>query len=249
MSISDPESDEPGYTIKKLREAETDQEFVDAFLAHKAKLAEHGIAVRPYDALCSRVIEHFGQYSMGDSTDDERREEALWLLKELQRYLALAGRDVGGINGASAVKKRTIAEFEADIAHVAMSVLGCERSHLAFGEAFPAERATPTSRQLVAAVDLGCTEMDDHDPPPCPKCEGIREQVGKVIDSALAEQTKLENQSRNAGHVMFSFASGTTEADLEAKDGIKRGAQAELELRRRQDEREEAAGSGQDQED
>ncbi len=247
MSILDPEPGEPGYTIKKLREAETDQEFIEAYLAHKKTLEGHKIVVRPYDAICARVIERYGQYRMGDSGNDERREDALWLLKEFQRYFALSGFDVGGINGASAVKKRTLAEIEADIAHVAMSVQGCERSNLAFGEAFPADRATPTSRQLVAAVDLGCTEMDDHDPPPCPKCDGIREQVAKVIDATLAESTKLEDQSRCAGLVLFG--PGTTKEDLEqmAKDGIKRGAAAELELRRRQAEREEAAGSIQEE--
>jgi len=250
MSIFDPEPGEPGYTIKKLREAGSDQEFVEAYLAHKAKLAERKVAVRPYDALCSRAIERFGQYRMGDSGDDERREDALWFIKELQRYLALSGIDVGGINGASAVKKRTLAEIEADIAHVAMSVLGHERSGLAFGDAFPADMATPTSRQVAAAVDLGCTEMDDHDPPPCPKCEGVREQIGKVIDSALEQQAELEGQSRNAGHVLHAFGSGTTDKDLEktAKDGLMRGARAELELRRRRSEREEAAGGDQEAE-
>jgi hypothetical protein len=26
-------------------------------------------------------------------------------------------------------------------------------------------------------VDLECIEMDDHDPPPCPKCERIRAAI------------------------------------------------------------------------
>lgn len=243
MSLLDPQPGEPGYTIKKLRQAETDQEFADAYLAHKAELKKHDHEVRPYDALVSRVIERFGQYSMGDSGEDERREDALWLIREFQRYLALAVAEASsGMNAAWAVKKRTLAELEADVSHVALSVLGCERSRLAFGEAFPAHSASPTGRRLAAAVDLGCTEMDDHDPPPCPKCDGIREAIGKVIDSALAEQDALECQSRNAGHVLHTFSSSTTDEDLEkmAADGIKRGAKAELELRRRRSERAKA---------
>jgi hypothetical protein len=242
MSIMNPGPGEPGYTIKKLREAETDEEFVEAYSSHKKELEKHNYTVRPFDALGSRVIEHFGQYRMGESGEDERREDALWLLREFQRYLALATSETQGINGAGSVKRRTLAEVDADVAHVALSVLGPERSNLAFGEAFPAERATPTARRLVAGVDLGCTEMDDHDPPPCPKCEGIREAIGKVIDSALAEQDALECQSRNAGHVLHTFSSSTTDEDLEkmAADGIKRGAKAELELRRRRSERAKA---------
>jgi hypothetical protein len=245
MSFEDPQPGEPGYTIKQLRKAETDEEFVKAYLAHKKELEEkHDHKIRPHNALVSRVIQRFGQYGYGGE-DDPRREDALWLIREFHRYVALLSFETGDgmLNAANTVKRRTLGEIEADITHVALSVLGCERSRTAFGAAYPAERSTETSRRLAMAVDLGCTEMDDHDPSPCPKCEGIRDQIGKVIDSALEEQQKLENQSRNAG-VAFAFGADTSEEDLEkmASDGIKRGAKAELELRKRQTERDEAKG-------
>jgi hypothetical protein len=244
MSQDDLKPDEPGGTAKRLREAETDEEFLNAYVAHKERLKIHSHALRPYEVLASRVIERFGQYGMGEQ-DNERREDALWLIREFGRYAGVLGMESsGGLNAACAVKRRTIAEIEADITHLALSVLGFERSRIAFGQAFPADAATPTSRQVAAVVDLGCTGEDDHEPAPCRKCEGIREQIGKVIDSALEEQQKLENQSRNAG-VVFAFGGNTSKEDLEKMsiDGIKRGASAELELRRRKAERDEVMGN------
>lgn len=251
MSFDDPQPGEPGYTIKMLRKAETDEEFISAYVAHKNELkAKHDHRVKPYDALVSRILGRFGQYGYGGE-EDPRREDALWLLREFHRYLALLGLETGdgALNAANAVKRRTISEIEADVTHALLSVLGCERSRVAFGQAFPAAKATPTALRFATLVNLDCPGDGDHDHPgPCRKCDEVRDQIGKVIDSALDEQQKLENQSRNAG-VVFTFGGSTSEADLKkmAQDGIRRGANAELALRHRQAER-EAAASGEETE-
>lgn len=37
------------------------------------------------------------------------------------------------------------------------------------------------ARRVSDNVDLECTEQDDHDEPPCPKCERIRARIEALI--------------------------------------------------------------------
>lgn len=245
MDAWNPKRGEPGYWVGRLRDAKTEAEFQEAYREHAKELEGHGRGLRPFDVLVNRFLGRFDQYKTGDTKDDERREDAIFVLTEVQRYLNLEGlKSAGGIKAASALRLRTIAEISTDVAFARASLLGFERSQAEFSEAHPAESATPTGLTLAATVDLECTGMDDHDPAPCPKCSRIQERFAKAVDTVMRERDVLEGQARNAGNVVYAFGPGTSEADLEkmAKDGIRRGAKAELELRRQTKERKKAAG-------
>jgi hypothetical protein len=243
-----PKPGEPGYWNRKLGEAKTDAEFLEAYAAHKAETEKHGRKLRPYDVLCTRLLHHFGQYKWGDSEDDPAREEALLVLLEVQRYLALSGADIGGLNAASSIRRRTLAEFEADISCVGATLLGFERSRAAFSECHPADSVSPSGSRAAMVIDLGCTEEDDHDPPPCHKCEGIREQVGRLLDASHRERDVLEGESRNAGMALMDAKDTPEDAEKKAKESHERGDAARRRLLKQREEREEAEG-GQDEEE
>lgn len=237
-----PKLGEPGYWADKLRDAKTEVEFAEAYLEHKKELEKlPGGTLRPYNVLCARIIGRVGQYGMGESKDDARREDVLFVLREIQRYLVLTGGGSSGLNASSAVRRRTLAELEADVACAVSSVMGFERSQAVIDNAFPAESASPTSRMYATVIDLEC----DHGSAPCAKCERVRERIGKAVDVVMTERDQLESQSRNAG-VVFAFGSDMSKEDLEktAKDGLRRGAKSELELRKRKEERNAARGKG-----
>ncbi len=40
-------------------------------------------------------------------------------------------------------------------------------------------------KKLLDQIELECTEQDDHDPAPCPKCIRIRQRIWLAVESFL----------------------------------------------------------------
>ncbi len=230
-----PKLGEPGYWNDRLREAKTEAEFIHAYVEHKKELESHGGRLRPYDVLVSRLLGRFGQYGgFGQKADDDpRREDAIWLLQEVHRYLALTSVGmVDGISVASAVRKRTVAELEADIACAGSSLKGHERSHAEVYEVFPIAHGTPDSRKFAQAVDTGCTGDGEHESAPCRKCAKIRESAAKAIDTAMMAKAVLEAAARNADNVMIFCGSDMPDHKKVMAERKKKGAAAKKKLER-----------------
>lgn len=232
-----PKLGEPGYWNDRLREAKTEAEFIHAYLEHKKELEKIGGDLRPYDVLVSRLLGRFGQCGgFGQKAeDDPRREDAIWLLQEVHRYLALTSVSmVDGISVASAVRKRTVAELEAEVACAASSLKGHERSHAEAYQLFPITHGTPESRKFAETVDTGCTGSGDHEPAPCGKCAKIRESAAKAIDAAMMAKAVLEAAIRVGDHGMVFSGPGVSDATAKktAKENKKKGEAAKKELKR-----------------
>ena len=227
-----PKLGEPGYWAGKLAEAKTEAEVLHAYLEHDAELKKHGDrGLRPYEVLCGRLLGRFGQYKFGEKADgDPRREDAIWLLQEVHRYLVLTSVSmVDGISVASAVRKRTVAELEADVACAGASLKGHDRSEAEVYQLFPIARGSPDSRKFAQQVDTGCTGDGDHESAPCRKCAAIRESAAKAIDTAMMAKAVLEAAVHNADNtILFS----DDDAKKVMRERRKKGAAAKKELKR-----------------
>lgn len=233
-----PKLGEPGYWVDRLREAKTEAEFIEAYLGHKAELEKLGGSLRPYNVLVNRLLGRFGQYGFGEKPEDNpRREDAIWLLQEVHRYLTLTSIGmVDGISVASAVRKRTVAELEADVACAGASLKGHERAHSETYEVFPIAHGTPNSRKFAQVVDTGCTGTGDHEPAPCRKCAAIRESAAKAIDAAMMAKAVLEAAAANADNRAIFCGPGLPDPKKVMRERKKKGEAAKKALKRQDDD-------------
>lgn len=77
----------------------------------------------------------------------------------------------------------------------------------------------PDPAEIAAEIDLGCTEMDDHDPAPCPKCDGIREAIAAAIAADRERHPPTLEPPPAAPAVTASDLAGLG-ADLDAALGL-----------------------------
>jgi len=123
-----PKRGEPGYWNTKLGSAKSEEDFLEAYQEHKKELEEHGSKLHPFNVLTTRLLAKFGQYQYGDDILDPQREDAIWILEEMQRYLVLEENKYGRFTGFHSAARKALSSIAADIACVRASLKGYERS-------------------------------------------------------------------------------------------------------------------------
>lgn len=149
--------EDPGYWAERVGAAENYNDLFEALVHFRQQLGDR---FRPFNVLALRLLFQFGQQKSEKDRTPER-EAAIKALTEVSLYLALVGGERAGFTTSmtTAIARKALSEAEADIACVASSLKGFERSTAEARAVTGGLPVSPTARKFASL--LGGENQDE----------------------------------------------------------------------------------------